>query len=323
MKESIRRRGFTLIELLVVIAIIAILIALLLPAVQQAREAARRTQCKNNMKQLGLAFHNYHDVFKSFPPAGTADGVGNNMDRADAWGWGIRILPYMDQGPLYNQIGIGTPSRVPRDPANMSDVNDYRTATAGTTESLFATVIPGFLCPSSTGESHNKFQSYMATLMYAMNNQIAVVPNAGSTPVTRGVGDILDGSSNTFLAGEKSLFELTNRISTGAAWGAYRGCPGSRLCIISAHAELNTPFDGTHDATTNCYIENTPADATRAVAASQHEGGAQFLMADGAVRFISENIDSNPALGGAGGTGGNFTYQNLFNIEDGNPLGDF
>src|SRR5690606_35270992 len=144
MSPRVRRTGFTLIELLVVIAIIAILIALLLPAVQQAREAARRTQCKNNMKQKGPAVHNYHDVFGMFPPAGTADGVGNNMNQNDAWGWPIRLLPYIDQGPLYNQIDPGSTSRVPRDPANMTDVNDYRTAAAGTQEALFATVIPGF-----------------------------------------------------------------------------------------------------------------------------------------------------------------------------------
>ncbi len=101
-----RRRAFTLIELLVVIAIIAILIALLLPAVQQAREAARRTQCKNNLKQLGLAFHNYHDTYKMFPPAGTAaiagtPAVRRQMDVIDAWGWPVRILPGLEQANLF------------------------------------------------------------------------------------------------------------------------------------------------------------------------------------------------------------------------------
>src|SRR5690606_28625210 len=107
-----RRSGFTLIELLVVIAIIAILIALLLPAVQQAREAARRTQCKNNLKQVGLALHNYHDVFGSFtyksggtdrPPSSAPCNLGNARRRS---GW-VGLLPYIDQGPLYNQIESG------------------------------------------------------------------------------------------------------------------------------------------------------------------------------------------------------------------------
>ena len=94
-----RRRGFTLIELLVVIAIIAVLIALLLPAVQQAREAARRTQCKNNLKQMGLALHNYHDTYNGFPN-------GNIASAAGGWGmsWYMRILPYVDQAPVFNKL---------------------------------------------------------------------------------------------------------------------------------------------------------------------------------------------------------------------------
>src|SRR5437870_4974281 len=99
-----RRLGFTLIELLVVIAIIAILIALLLPAVQQAREAARRTQCKNNLKQIGLAYHNYHDVFGQFPKCAILGiDVSTGSLRFDqSMSWGISILPYIDQAPLFN-----------------------------------------------------------------------------------------------------------------------------------------------------------------------------------------------------------------------------
>src|SRR5438270_6004969 len=98
-----RRRGFTLIELLVVIAIIAVLVALLLPAVQQAREAARRSQCKNNLKQIGLALHNYHDIFNLFPSAsgGTDQGAKNNGDRLSGI---VMLLPHLDQAPLWNQI---------------------------------------------------------------------------------------------------------------------------------------------------------------------------------------------------------------------------
>src|SRR5581483_8700238 len=98
------KKGFTLIELLVVIAIIAILIALLLPAVQQAREAARRTQCKNNLKQLGLALHNYHDNFNTFPPGGVNGTAATS--NYQGWGWSIMLLPQIDQAPLYNQINF-------------------------------------------------------------------------------------------------------------------------------------------------------------------------------------------------------------------------
>ena len=101
-----RLRGFTLIELLVVIAIIAILIALLLPAVQQAREAARRTQCKNNLHQIGIAIHNYHDTFRIFPP-GHVTSVHYDVTDNTMWGWAVMILPYIDQSPMYNLLTPG------------------------------------------------------------------------------------------------------------------------------------------------------------------------------------------------------------------------
>ena len=101
------KTGFTLIELLVVIAIIAILIALLLPAVQQAREAARRTQCRNNLKQIGLALHNYHDNFNVITPLAYGDGGINAQTSNPTWAWSTMILPYMDQAPLYNQLNPG------------------------------------------------------------------------------------------------------------------------------------------------------------------------------------------------------------------------
>lgn len=317
---ALRKRGFTLIELLVVIAIIVVLVALLLPAVQQAREAARRSTCKNNMKQLGLAFHNYHDTFNMFPPASSADGVGNNMDRVDAWGWSLRLLPYIDQAPLYNQINPGTPSRVPRDSANMTNTNDYTTANDGTIEKLFTTTIPVFLCPSASGGTVNKYQNNLGTMMYAINVMIGVYPNA--PPYTRTIADILDGTSNTVLAGEKVLQDKPF-VSIGMAWAAYRAC-GSRISIVGPHAEMNTPFDGTHNAGTLCYNENAPAgNATRIAVASPHVGGAHLLMADGGVKFVNENIESNPLPGSAGGNTGNYLYQNLFLIEDGNPIGEF
>ena len=140
-----RRQGFTLIELLVVIAIIAVLVSLLLPAVQQAREAARRSQCKNNLKQIGLALHNYHDTHSTFP-AGYYSWVTNNgsgpawanidpdtWDAAPGWGWGTMLLPFLDQAPLYNQLNLN------------------RSCWDGVNAAGVITTLPVFLCPTASG----------------------------------------------------------------------------------------------------------------------------------------------------------------------------
>ena len=317
MKDSFSRRtrGFTLIELLVVIAIIAILIALLLPAVQQAREAARRSQCKNNLKQFGLALHNYHDNFNQFPPSGTYAGVGNSMNQPWAWSWAGRILPYLDQAALYNQLGWGESSvGLPHDAANMGNVDDFRTANNGTLEKLLTTVIPPYFCPSASGDDVNKYEKYLGTMMYAMNNQIAVPANRSI--LTCSIADILDGTSNTILGGEKVLMEAPFR-SVGLSWAAYSTSDSNRFSIISCYHPMNTPYAGDHDPTTNCLSDT--GDLTRVAACSPHEGGAHFVLCDGSVRFISENIQANPAVTETG----DFLYQNLYQINDGNVIGEF
>ena len=332
------RRAFTLIELLVVIAIIAILIALLLPAVQQAREAARRTQCKNNMKQLALAVHNYHDVFKMFPIATSVGGItGTNQDVNFGWPWSMRLLPYIEQGALYNQIGVGSMNTVPNRAAFMTNQVDYRTSAAGSIEQLLTTVIPVFMCPSANGPNTNKFQLHAATMMYAMNNGICTVPNP---LVPSAIGDMSDGTSNTVLMGEKSLLE-GKTVGIGATWAITRPC-SARINIVAAQCRMNVSFDGTHNATTNCYVENganplvsPPGNlVTRASVISPHVGGAHLSLCDGSVRFISENVNSNPLWGPnsismpnpnppPATIPANFTWQNLFNPNDKNPIGEF
>lgn len=143
-----RRSGFTLIELLVVIAIIAVLIALLLPAVQQAREAARRSQCKNNLKQIGLAMHNYHDTANAFPPGAIAGysilAPGNGQGDQERWcagiNWRVSILPYIDQAPLFNKLTF----------AAGTWFSGYASKTVNNSNViLVGLTIPGYLCPSS------------------------------------------------------------------------------------------------------------------------------------------------------------------------------
>ncbi len=163
------RRGFTLIELLVVIAIIALLVALLLPAVQQAREAARRSQCKNNLKQITLALHNYHDAHSSFPAGyfsfGTSDGNGpawanidsNTWDAAPGWGWGASLLPYLEQSSIADQIDSRLPIWHPQH--------------AG----VIAAKLSVFLCPSSSGgDDAFTVQDATANPLLIAGNQIRV-----------------------------------------------------------------------------------------------------------------------------------------------------
>ena len=216
-----RRRwlGFTLIELLVVIAIIAILIALLLPAVQQAREAARRTQCKNSLKQLGLALHNYHDTFTMFPPGKLTNVYDNAAAQgAPGWAWGsglswrVMVLPYMDQAPIYNQINF------------FGDWYQFRNTT-NTVNNILPIIIPAFFCPS---DPTIKISGGQAGTNYAGIDdsgdlspappQIVTCGGSGidpydTNPSTTGlrgaldyrgrpISDFIDGTSNTVMVGE-------------------------------------------------------------------------------------------------------------------------
>jgi prepilin-type N-terminal cleavage/methylation domain-containing protein len=293
MSRSRLRRGFTLIELLVVIAIIAILIALLLPAVQQAREAARRSQCKNNLKQLGLAMHNYHDNFKVFPPGVVDPGAGCSPYPAGAtsylWGGSVFLLPYMDLAPLYNQLNVG---------------NGFCGMPAETTlfngQALLKTTLPAFVCPSDTGPSLNVF----------MRSHV-----------------ILDGASNTMMHGERALrTDPAGKRQTGAiVFGR------TNVTDAAWKFRANWPFNTQNPTTSTSNGIANDAGCVRHNLSSEHVGGVHVLMGDGAVRFISDNIGNNPAAASTttclGMTttmaGPGFVHQNLFFINDGQAIGDF
>lgn len=269
-------RGFTLIELLVVIAIIAVLIALLLPAVQQAREAARRSQCKNNMKQIGLALHNYHDIANGLPQGWIGINASGQpfVDGGNGWGWAARILPQMDQAPLYNTLNFSLPMT---DPAH---------ANARTT------TLPIYRCPSDVGpqvwtitDSGGAALAQLATANYVGVFGISDVdPCAGQPAPFRCVGegaffhnsfirlaDFIDGTSNTFLTGEHKSSEIDDWHST---W----------LGVVPNGDDAFVRILGTADHTPN-HPANHIDDFS-----SHHVGGAHFLMGDGAVRFVSTNI---------------------------------
>ncbi len=206
-----RLSGFTLIELLVVIAIIAILIALLLPAVQQAREAARRSTCKNNLKQIGIALHNYHEAYNIFPAngvAGTTEDVGGRyVQDWLAWSGFAMLLPYLDQAPVYEQIDFS-----------------YRwdSNVAGTRNNTMArTKIAAFLCPSDPGSSAN-YDANMGPTSYGLSagpasNWNMGGANPGYATLKRGnrIGDVTDGPSNTVFASELQIGLNNGQWTTG------------------------------------------------------------------------------------------------------------
>ena len=342
------RRAFTLIELLVVIAIIAILIALLLPAVQQAREAARRTQCKNHLKQFGLALHNYLDTFLVFPP-GFTDTIGSNTETTSC-GWAMTsfILPYFDQAPLYNSFNFATTPFALTTPGGAAVKN----------QSLMQTRVPGFMCPSdvnpgaiannagsaATGAGVNLIAlcSYMGcngsfdgSPCAAAANPVTVdVRNNGVFRVNSAVKirDMTDGTSNCFAVGEVRYIEnFTDPTSTVSgsqrnfAFGNITTAGGAN-CNNAGHNNNNGSHN--HLRFTRKKLNGPLLDASDLWRAfhSRHVGGAHFLMGDGAVRFISENLEHTNTnyVASPSNLGGPFgLYQRLGAIDDGQTVGEF
>lgn len=307
-----QRRAFTLIELLVVIAIIAVLIALLLPAVQQAREAARRTQCKNQLKQLGLAIHNYESTHTCFPP-GQIRLQFATMPRVRGWSMFVQLLPYLDQTPLYNSW-------------------DFANPLANETNGQTGVVLSMLICPSAT-LTQNPFikpsGARYALTSYGGNGGTQSHPPASisgdgvfmgagptiTTPPTVQhslvrIRDVSDGTSSTILLGERSHVDrnydtfFTNAYATNpmGGWG-YWAPSGGQLGItdltMSSFAPVNyrLPFDFANKpgsigsaAAFDASVENI-----RRLCAfgSQHTGGAHMTLVDGSVRFVSENADQN------------------------------
>jgi prepilin-type N-terminal cleavage/methylation domain-containing protein len=285
------RRGFTLIELLVVIAIIAVLIALLLPAVQQAREAARRTECKNKLKQIGLALHNYHDTFTVFCPSSFS--IGSRLS------WHYSILPYIDQAPLYNQAEA---------------LNPPPTINYTSWASVFDPVkLPGYLCPSAHNRNVNGYtaDTTIQTVHYygvmgpkaptgwPYTYQCGTVSAAAECQVPAGAAhggysrhgvlgrntkngmrDIIDGTSNTLLVGEISSFKTKSGVDMGGYRRWYRGFDGTANSGAKnvVYAINSKAYNGSNDFNDVSFGSN-------------HVGGTHFLMGDGVVKFISENVD--------------------------------
>ena len=331
--------GFTLIELLVVIAIIAILIALLLPAVQQAREAARRTQCKNNLKQIGLALHNYLDVFTAFPPTFCV-GFGDGGE----WSLPARLLPYAEQGPMYNTIDFS---------------RDYNQTSPAFPFGVKALRVPLLLCPSDpndrqrvngAGQPEHYPLCYTGNLgtWFVFDPATGQMGNGAFGPNSRTSDrDFTDGMSNTLGFAEVKAF--TPYARNGAALGASLPVPANvaEVCTYVAGAAENqadsghtewadgrshhvgftttlTPntavlcTNGPHgiqDLDFNSQREDNPEGTTNRTYAvvtsrSWHEGIVQVLLMDGSARAVSENINLQ-------------TWRDLGSRDDGRPIGEF
>lgn len=351
MPKYVRRRreriGFTLIELLVVIAIIAILIALLLPAVQQAREAARRSQCKNNLKQLAVALHNYHDSASVFPYSTMGDTALTTANTGAAVptlrnsnpgivgmnqrGW-VLVLPYIDQAPLYNKcnfagsFGANNPGQGLSGEPNTNGNAD-----------VVSTLLPVFLCPSDNGSKKVTNTSFQ----YAISPAAVAAGKFGAK--TSYDFSVLRYSSSANLWESTALPPSTATGNNGRRmFGAYSNCrltdvkDGSSNTVMLCEGTLDVKnginqcwgyshwvgngIDIASDSINFwicCSWDVPPLQRTAAgttanwgAAGSQHTGGCHVALGDGSVRFVSENIDT-------------LTRYRLAHMADGQPMGEF
>ncbi len=314
-----RIRGFTLVELLVVIAIIGVLVGLLLPAVQAAREAARRMQCSNNLKQMGLALHNYHSTYNKFP----AGGFGTHANLDTGFSWMISILPYCEQTNIYDRLTFAGPGVGWVGPVNSVGWRNGQI--------INNVKLPYLICPSGTVPEFNTFGGPGITVMRPQYVGISgaadgngftnlpgrvkgcctqsgtatgVISSGGLlTPVrSRSISDCSDGTSNTIMVGEISSYGR-DQVGTLLAINGFLGFQAGSLSNVAV--EDWPVASGLFHRVLNLTTVQYPPNSNRSIAnpgvnpnmgsnnplLSEHSGGTQAVRADGSVHFMSQNID--------------------------------
>ena len=310
-----KRCAFTLVELLVVIAIIGVLVGLLLPAVQSAREAARRVSCQNNLKQQGLAMHMHHDSYERMPSGYISPGV-TPADPAVAetsmgYAWGMQILPYLEEGSLGTQIDR---SREATDPVNAALVAEARVSV--------------YQCPTDSPPLHFEVSGAAGSMSLPSSNYAAILGynNVTASP-GKGTGvyyrnsrhrfaDIKDGTSKTICVGERKHlhdFGISPGVDANTTW--YAAIPGvfrpAGMAMMPMHREGPGSLVLGHVGQPGMGMGKTPNHTNHIVHySSQHPGGVMFLLCDGSTHFIRDDIDYA-------------TFRNLGERADGHPLGEY